>query len=88
MTPVQRAVPLGFQVIDHNFVTVVIAWSAYSAVLSATPPGLPGVSLIVQLQSPCPPLRKSGIVYNWRILILDPSDCCSTIGSVITLSSP
>ena len=88
MTPVQRAVPLGFQVIDHNFVTVVIAWSAYSAVLSATPPGLLGVSLIVQLQLPCPPLRKSGIVYNWRMSILDPSDCRSIISLVIALSSP
>ena len=49
MTRTQRAVARGFQVIDHTFVTVVVAHTAYSVVLLATPQGLPGVSLIVQL---------------------------------------
>ena len=49
MTRVQCAVPYGFHVIDRTFVTVVVAYSAYLAVLLATPPGLSGISLIVQL---------------------------------------
>ena len=44
--------------------------------------------LVVQLRSPCSPLRKSGIVYNRRISILDLSDCRSTINSVIARSTP
>ena len=39
VTRVQRTLPRGFQVIDRTFVTVVVACSAYSAVVLATPPG-------------------------------------------------
>ena len=35
---VQYAVPCGFHVIDRTFVTVVVARTVYSVVLSATPP--------------------------------------------------
>ena len=49
VTRVQCTVPRHFQVINRIFGTLVTARTAYSAVLSATPIGLSGVSLSVQL---------------------------------------